>query len=295
MQYRANPYLPDPEQAKTLVFEHGGRKVLAMGSVAYATPADRGHVIVTGSHGGRSMGEYAARVAPLAAVANDAGIGKNRAGIAGLRALDSRGIIGIAVSHESARIGEGNDTWDHGRISYVNETGLRAGLCLGAPLASALRELLLSEPPDSALEPAAGGAWAAGPMRRELVLEHRGLRVLAMDSASLLQAGDEGQILVTAGNGGLESGALTSRFRAVLAAFNDAGIGREGAGIAGLAVLDQAGLAGVRISHASAEISDGIDTWTHGLISAVNKAASALGIQPGESLQTAVRRLLRNH
>ncbi|HSV80368.1 MAG TPA: hypothetical protein VLK85_14335 [Ramlibacter sp.] len=294
MQYQPNGNLPEPEKAKTLVFEHGGRKVLAMGSVAYATPADRGHVIVTGSHGGRSAGEYAARVAPLAAVANDAGMGKNQAGIAGLRALDSRRIIGIGVSHTSARIGEGLDGWEHGRVSYVNETGARAGVHEGALLREALEALLRRSPLDTMIAPEDGGEWVAGSMRREIVLEDSGLRVLALDSASLLQPQDEGQIVIAAGNGGLESGMLTRRFRCALAAFNDAGIGKDGAGVAGLGVLDQAGLPGLGVSHLSAEISDGMDTWNHGVISTVNEAAAARGIRVGESVQAAVQRLLRD-
>lgn len=294
MKYQPNKNIPAPEQAKTSVFEHGGRKVMVMGSVAYATPAERGHVIVTGSHGGRSAGEYAARIAPLAAVANDAGVGKNSAGVAGMKALDAQGIAGLTVSHTTARIGEGPDAWYEGEISFVNDTAMRAGLRKGVALRVALEAFLRGLPPVNALstEPQPEVPWEGASMMRKVLIEKGGLRVVAMDSMSLVEPEDRGQVVIAAGNGGLESGALAQRFACALVAFNDAGIGKQRAGIAGLIALDVPGIPGIGVSHLTAQISDGLDTWDNGVVSFANQRALASGIQVGERVKDAVMRFI---
>lgn len=130
---------------RTLVLEHDGTKVMVMDSVSFATAQDAGAVIVTGSHGGASAGEYALRCACRCLVANDAGFGRNDAGIRGLVALDEAGVAGIAVAHTSARIGDGADTWASGIVSFANDTARRHGVGLGLPLRDAVRALVAAE------------------------------------------------------------------------------------------------------------------------------------------------------
>ncbi|MGE5738068.1 MAG: hypothetical protein ACM34F_04200, partial [Betaproteobacteria bacterium] len=77
-----------------------------------------------------------------AAFFNDAGIGKDDAGIAALRMLDARGIAAGAVSHATARIGDARDMWDHGVLSRVNPSARRLGLAPGDRLQSALQTIL---------------------------------------------------------------------------------------------------------------------------------------------------------
>lgn len=119
----------------------GGRSVIALDTIAHVRPEDEGHVIMAGSHGGISSGEYAGRV-PIAAVFfNDAGIGKDDAGIAALPYLDSLGIAAGAVSHDSAEIGNGLETWNCGIISAVNAHAEAAGFSVGEPVCSAARRV----------------------------------------------------------------------------------------------------------------------------------------------------------
>ncbi|WP_072803455.1 hypothetical protein [Rhodococcoides yunnanense] len=118
----------------TLVHSRNGQRVWVMDSIAFASAAQSGDVIVTGSHGGTSAGEYAVQFGVRVVVCNDAGIGKNAAGVAGLRAIDAHGIAGIAVGHDSARIGDGEDIWENGTITYVNRTAAEAGIRVGAAL-----------------------------------------------------------------------------------------------------------------------------------------------------------------
>jgi hypothetical protein len=119
----------------------GRLRVAVADSIAFLTPDLAGHLAVTGSHGGTSAGEYARRTGVAGVACNDAGIGKDAAGIAGLAALDAHGIVGVAVGHDTARIGDGTDTWESGIVSYANASALAAGIRPGRPLREAFTEL----------------------------------------------------------------------------------------------------------------------------------------------------------
>ena len=127
---------------KTEVAVGNGGRVIIMDSITQVTPDDAGAIVVCASHGGSSSGECALAV-PLAAVFfNDAGVGKENAGIAALDMLQANGVAAGTVSHATARIGDSRDTWDHGVISYVNPAARELRLVPGARLRSALSELV---------------------------------------------------------------------------------------------------------------------------------------------------------
>ena len=88
----------------------------------------RGDIIISGSHGGTSSAGYGLDVKVGAAFFNDAGVGKNRSGISGLNMLQDAGIVAIAVSHESAEIANGRDTYENGTISFINDCAKKAGI-----------------------------------------------------------------------------------------------------------------------------------------------------------------------
>jgi hypothetical protein len=115
-----------------------GRPVLVMDSITLVEPDDAGAIVVSGSHGGRSSGEYACRVPLAAVVFNDAGIGKDEAGVVALGMLYERGVPAATVAHDSARIGDALDGWESGVASRVNEAARRIGLSTGSPLREAL-------------------------------------------------------------------------------------------------------------------------------------------------------------
>ena len=127
---------------KLEVAQGPGGRVLIMGSITQVTPAEAGCVVVSASHGGISSGEYAVAVPLKLAVFNDAGVGKDGAGIAALAMLQALGRGGVAVSHTSARIGDAQDTWDCGVISHVNEAASGLGLEPGDRLREALLRLV---------------------------------------------------------------------------------------------------------------------------------------------------------
>ena len=95
--------------------------ILLVDSITEVEAADQGKIVVSASHGGISSARFALEV-PLALVFfNDAGIGKDEAGIAALEMLEDRGVPAACISHNSARIGDAQDMWEHGLISRVNQ------------------------------------------------------------------------------------------------------------------------------------------------------------------------------
>jgi hypothetical protein len=128
----------------------GERRVILVDSITELAAEDAHAVVVSGSHGGVSAGEYALAVPLAAAFFNDAGVGKDAAGIAALEMLQRAGVAAGAVAHTSARIGDAQDTWDNGVVSHVNAAARALGFTTGASLRSTL------------LAWVSGGAGAAG-------------------------------------------------------------------------------------------------------------------------------------
>lgn len=116
---------------KPVVAELATRRVLLLDSITWLTADDAGHIVISGSHGGRSAGEYAVLFPLALCCMNDAGVGKDRAGIVALDMLEARDTPGLAFSHDSARIGEARDAWDHGVVSHVNAGALALGIAVG--------------------------------------------------------------------------------------------------------------------------------------------------------------------
>ncbi|MFI2285741.1 hypothetical protein [Nocardia beijingensis] len=126
-------------------------------------------------------------------------------------------------------------------------------------------------------------------MFRSIIGAENGRQIVVMDSMSQVETGDTGRILVAASNGGQESGRLAIEIRPALAVFNDAGIGKDDAGIAGVVAMGQAGVPGATVSHESAEISNGMDMWHHGVLSYVNGPAREAGLRVGDTVYAGVQ------
>lgn len=130
---------------KEAIALEGGESVILMDSISYVDDSDVNHVVVTGSHGGTSSGEYAMRLRMAGVVFNDAGVGRENAGIESLTLLQSIGVPAAAVSHETGKIGQAKDMWDHGIISHVNAEASKRGVVAGQTTKEAVLKLL----PDS--------------------------------------------------------------------------------------------------------------------------------------------------
>ncbi|MCL4765757.1 MAG: hypothetical protein KJZ80_05965 [Hyphomicrobiaceae bacterium] len=253
---------------------------LALDSVTHIMPEHRGRVAYCASHGGRYSGAWAASMGLAAAVLNDAGIGREQAGLGGAVLLAELGVPAATVSHRSARIGDGADGLARGTLSFVNGLAADLGLAAGMPCREALRRLA-----------AAGLSPAPKPPvdeehRHELTEAGRaGVKVVVLDSVSLVQPEDAGHIVVTASHGGLLGGRPETAVKvpAFAAVYNDADRGIDEAGISRLPALDVRRIAGACVQAFSARIGDGASTWNDGFISALNETAARHGGRIGQS------------
>lgn len=117
-------------------------RVLAMDTITLAMPEDAGAFVVCGSHGGETAAGFAAGKGLAGAFFNDAGVGKDRAGISGLDLLEREGVAAGTVAHTSARIGDATDTWEAGVVSHLNAQARALGLKEGAALRPQLLRLI---------------------------------------------------------------------------------------------------------------------------------------------------------
>jgi hypothetical protein len=109
------------------------RVLCVVDSITQLGPQDAGCLAVSGSHGGISSARYALEARPLLSVFNDAGVGKDAAGLAALPFLQSHGLAACTVAHNSARIGEATSTLADGRISHANALAQGLGVQVGQP------------------------------------------------------------------------------------------------------------------------------------------------------------------
>ena len=124
---------------KRTVAEGAEGRIVIMDSITKVSPEDEGQIVLSASHGGASSGEFALAVPLKLVLFNDAGVGKNRAGVSSLDMLGGRGIACAMIGHESGMIGDAQDMWDHGVLTHVNPQAAALGL---APGRSAKDELL---------------------------------------------------------------------------------------------------------------------------------------------------------
>jgi hypothetical protein len=260
--------------------------ILMLDSVTALVPGVVGSVVIAGSHGGLYAAAVAAEFGLRGIILNDAGIGLDEAGVAGLALLDTHGLAAAAVSHNSARIGDAADMRTRGIISTVNQTAARLGCRPGDSTQWTAEQMLRAEP--------------ASPVRLHLsearsLLLPGAIPVWGLDSNSLVAASDIGSIVVTGSHGGLLGGmpATAIKFPVRAAIYNDAGGGIDKAGLGRLPALSARGIAAATVAAATARIGEARSTWETGIISALNDVALAAGAQVGEDIPSFVARLLR--
>lgn len=117
-------------------------RVIVMDSITKVESDDEGAMVVCASHGGTSSGEFALEVPLKVVIFNDAGVGKDDAGIAALEMLEKHGVAGGTVAHSSGRIGDSLDMWENGVLSHVNAKAKQLGLSKGARVRDALTRLI---------------------------------------------------------------------------------------------------------------------------------------------------------
>src|SRR5262252_4442551 len=102
--------------------------ILAVPSVTKLPPAADGAVVVGGSHGAVFAAYLSAKAGARAAIHNDAGVGRDEAGVNGLSWAEAHGMAMAAVLSGSARIGDGDDMLRRGVISRANARATACGV-----------------------------------------------------------------------------------------------------------------------------------------------------------------------
>jgi len=120
-----------------------------------------------------------------------------------------------------------------------------------------------------------------------------GGRVVVTDSLTYCDGRTSGRDVVVSGSfaGRLALGfALEWGVRAVIA--HAAGVGKDSAGIAGLALADGRGVPAAAVETMSARLGDGMSVWHDGAIEHANESCRALGIEPGTRADSAALMML---
>lgn len=246
-------------------------------SITDATIATVGKTVISGSHGGLYPAAVASRSGARSVLFNDAGIGLQQAGVAGVLALADVGMAAAAVDCNSCHIGSATDTLARGLISTVNQVASALGVRVGMAAHEAVALL------EGAARPVA--QLAPQPESRKTV-SVKGQQVELLDSAALVGPADTGKIVITGSHGGLIGGDPARAIKAAVrvAVFNDAGFGRDQIGSTRLPALQMRDIAAVTVSCDTARIGDAASALETGVISALNQTAQNLGASKGMRL-----------
>lgn len=258
-------------------------------SVTTFDAAMRGKAAIAASHGGVYAAYLAASAGLKAVILCDAGVGRERAGIAGLDFLDGLGMPAAAIGHRSARIGDGQDCAVRGVISFVNAAAARLGVAPGMAAREALATLAFAD-----LAPSPSPKPQREARHRLAAAEVGDVQVSALDSNALVTPADVGHVVVTGSHGGLLGGRAQTAIKVDVfaAVYNDADGGIDDAGRTRLPALDQRGIAGATVSAWSARIGEGLSTYHDGFVTAVNHRAAQCGGAIGMSAVELVGRLV---
>lgn len=120
------------------------------------------------------------------------------------------------------------------------------------------------------------------------------MNVRVFDSITQLDAATRGKVVVCGSHGALYPAWLAASAGVRAVVFNDAGLGKHSAGIAGVAWLAGLGIAACAIDYRSARIGDGADSLASGTVSTVNDIAASHGCLPGHTCLQVVRCLAEN-
>jgi len=253
--------------------------VVLLNSITDLRAEHVGSVAISGSHGGLYPASVASRGGLHAVVFNDAGIGLNRAGVAGVAFLESLGMAAVATSYMSCEIGSAEDTLMSGKVSVANGPAAALGVEVGMSISEAVDNLCVALRPDGQMDEVVEA--------RQTQRLESGLVVTLLDSASLVVSDDVGRVIVTGSHGGLIGGDVKRALKAParIAVFNDAGIGRNGIGVTRLPALEAQGVAALTVSNETAEIGNALSALRSGRISRCNATAAGLGAIEGLPLR----------
>ncbi len=261
--------------------------VILYDSLGDIKPDNVSPILVCASHCGDN-GAFAQKLQNCnvkAVFLNNAGIGKNEAGISGLLHYAAAGILACAVDNNSAEIGVALDTWESGVISNVNKLAQAMGVQVGVSVKDAVALI------DAAMQT---GSFARNELNiaanvaeqpidkvsppKQFQTQITGKSITVTNSITFLNESNAGNIVVCGSHGGVSAGHYAQKHCLKAVFFNDAGIGKNNAGIKSLDSLSEAGILACTVDCRSAEIFNGQDALENGIVSVCNSLAKAKGI-----------------
>jgi uncharacterized protein YunC (DUF1805 family) len=224
---------------------------------------------------------------------NNAGVGKNQAGIRELANYDAENVLACAVDNYSAEIGIASDTYESGIISHTNPRAGAVGIQVGDSVKAAIAKILshgLPTQDDEASEPSDTKETSGKQgLKKQTQVQIDGLEITVADSITFLNESNTGDIVVCGSHGGLSAGKYAQKHRVKAVFFNDAGIGKNDAGVKSLESLNDAGILACTVDCMSAEIFNGQDVLDNGIISVCNQLATTKGIKATLTVKDAVK------
>lgn len=259
-------------QTEMLRTERGS--IMALDSAADILPRNQGRdVLVTASYIGVLPARLLREHLPRAVIGFDGGVGPLGANMAGLWYMEALNIAAAVVDVMSIILGDGVDAYHNGRISYLNRPAADCGVRAGMPAHEAARLMLERDPANP-------GAYQVT-NRRVMHETSDGRQIVVTDSIVFGTEADQRNVLVTAGHTGRSGARHILNVNPYGFICSDGGRGRNDSGMAGLALTDQAGVAGATVDARLARMGDGMSTYEDGVISAAGALAQACGVRVG--------------
>ena len=273
------------------------QNIVLLDSLGDLQPGNTKRILVCGSHcgGNRELVRHVKSCGVEAVFLNNAGIGKNKAGIRGLAHYEAEDILACAVDRNSAEIGISRDTWESGIVSHVNTQAETAGIQIGDSVQDAVAKLNTivvhalssSESKRSVIKDEEKGSKAE--LKKQTQKQVDGVSVAVTDSITFLNENNAGDIVVCGSHGGMSAGHYARKHGVKAVFFNDAGIGKNNAGIKSLEYLNDAGILACTVDCMSAEIFNGQDVLNNGIVSFCNQLAKDRNIKEKMTVLEAIK------
>ncbi len=265
---------------QTVLFKSVRGDIVALDSAADVLPRNRGRdVLVTASYIGVLPARLVHDHLPRAVIGFDGGTGPQGANIAGLWYYEALNIPAAAVDVMTIILGDGVDVYDNGRVSFVNRPAADCGVVKGMAARDAARLMLTHEP---------GHPTAYQVTNRQVVHQSTaGRQVVVTDSIIFGIEADKANVLVTAGHTGRSGARHIINIHPFGFICSDGGRGRNDSGMAGLALTNDAGIAGATVDAKLARMGDGMSTYDDGVVSAANALALNCGVKIGMTAKAA--------
>ena len=275
--------------------------VVLLDSLGDLQPGNTSPILVCASHCGDN-GTFARKVKNChvkAVFLNNAGIGKNQAGISGLAHYEAENILACAVDHNSAEIGVARDTWESGIISHTNSLAEAAGIQIGDSVQEAVAKIinsgnhplstLESKNSESLITNEVKDANSKVDIKKQTQTQVDGVTITVADSITFLDENNAGDIVVCGSHGGVSAGHYAQKHHLKAVFFNDAGIGKNNAGIKSLESLSDNEILACTVDCMSAEIFNGQDVLDNGIISVCNHLAKDRNIKEKMKVKEAIK------